>query len=41
MGDLAPAAYYGLWIKRVVTASATAYGSDTAILGWRGETTAT
>jgi len=39
MGDLAPAAYYGIWIKRTVTAGAAAYGSDTAVIAARGETT--
>jgi len=39
IGSLAPAEYYGVWIKRVVTAGATAFGSDTLVLGVRGETT--
>ncbi len=40
MGDLAAGSYRGVWIKRIVTAGATAYGSDEATIGCRGETTA-
>jgi hypothetical protein len=40
LGDLDAGSYRGVWIKRVVTAGATAYGSDTATIGVRGETTA-
>lgn len=39
MGDLAPADFYGVWVKRVISPNATAFGSDTAILGWRCEST--
>lgn len=31
--------YIGIWIKRVVDASATALADDTAVIGTRGETT--
>lgn len=40
MGDLAAGSYRGVWIKRIVSAGATAYGSDEATIGARGETTA-
>lgn len=40
-GDLSAGSYKGLWIKRIVTASASAFGSDEATIGWRGETTST
>lgn len=40
LGDLAAGSYRGVWIKRVVNAGATAYGSDTATIGVRGETAA-
>jgi len=40
MGDLAAGSYRGVWIKRIVTSGATAYGSDEATIGCRGETTA-
>jgi hypothetical protein len=39
IGSLAPAEYWGVWIKRVVTAGATAFGADTLTLGIRGEST--
>jgi len=41
MGTLGDGEYRGLWIKRIVSAGATAYGSDSATFGTRGETTAT
>jgi hypothetical protein len=40
MGNLDDGSYRGIWIKRIVTASATAYGNDTTEFGVRGETTA-
>ena len=39
VGDLDDGSYRGLWIKRIVTAGATAYGDDTCEIGTRGETT--
>jgi len=39
VGDLDDGSYRGLWIKRIVTAGATAYGDDTCKIGTRGETT--
>jgi len=41
MGTLGDGDYRGLWVKRIVSASATAYGSDSATFGTQGETTAT
>lgn len=41
MGTLGDGDYRGLWIKRIVEENATAYGSDSATFGTRGETTAT
>jgi hypothetical protein len=41
IGNMAAGSYIGIWVERTVNASATAYGSDTAILGWRGESTST
>ena len=41
IGDLDDGSYRGLWVKRIVTASASAFGNDTAQVGVRGETTAT
>ena len=41
IGNLSAGSYIGIWIERTVNAGATAYGSDTAILGWRGESTST
>ena len=38
LGDLAPGAYYGVWIKRVVTAAASAYANDTFTLRVKGDT---
>jgi hypothetical protein len=39
VGDLDDGSYRGLWVKRIVTAGATAYGDDTCEIGTRGETT--
>ena len=40
MGDLGDGDYRGLWVKRIVSLGASAYGNDSATLGTRGETTA-
>ena len=40
MGDLGDGDYRGLWVKRIVSPGASAYGNDSATLGTRGETTA-
>ena len=40
VGDLAAAAYVGVWIRRTVTAGAAAYNSDTATLRIEGDTAA-
>lgn len=39
VGDLADGSYRGVWVKRIVTAGATAFGDDTCEIGVRGETT--
>ena len=39
VGDLDDGSFRGIWIKRIVTAGATAYGDDTCEIGTRGETT--
>ncbi len=41
IGGLADASYRGIWIKRIVNASASAFGNDTAEFGVNGETTST
>jgi len=41
VGSLDDGSYRGIWVKRIVSPSASAYGNDTAELGVRGETTAT
>lgn len=41
VGDLADGSYRGIWVKRIVNASASAFGNDTAELAIRGETTST
>ncbi len=41
IGDLDDDSFRGLWVKRIVNASASAIGNDTAELGVRGETTTT
>ena len=41
IGDLADGSYRGIWVKRIVNASASAYGNDTAQIAGRGETTST
>ena len=41
LGNLDAGEYIGVWIERTVTAGATAFGSDTLTLGFRGETTDT
>ena len=38
VGDLDDESYRGLWVKRIVTAGATAFGDDTCEIGVRGET---
>ena len=38
LGDLAPLAYYGVWIKRTVTAGASSYANDTFTLRVKGDT---
>jgi len=40
MGDLGDGDYRGLWVKRIISPGASAYGNDSATLGTRGETTA-
>ena len=39
VGDLDDGSFRGIWIKRIVSAGATAYGDDTCEIGTRGETT--
>ncbi len=41
IGDLDDGSYRGVWVKRIVNASASAYGNDSATAGFRGETTST
>lgn len=41
IGDVADGSYRGIWVKRIVNASATAFGNDTAQIGVQGETTST
>ena len=41
MGTLGPNEYIGLWIERKVEVGAGAFGNDTTVLGFRGETTST
>lgn len=38
LGDLAAGAYYGVWIKRTVTAGAAAYANDTFTLRTKADT---
>jgi hypothetical protein len=38
VGDLEDGSYRGIWVKRIVSPSASAFGNDTAELGGRGET---
>lgn len=38
IGDLAPGAYKSVWVKRIVSASATAYSNDTATFTVKGDT---
>ena len=40
IGDLAPGASKGIWIKRVVTAGASAFANDSVILSYEGDTDA-
>ena len=40
LGDLAPGAYYGVWIKRTISANAPAFANDTFTLTVRGNTSA-
>ena len=40
IGDLAPGAYIGVWIRRTVNASAAAYNSDSVVLRIKGDTAA-
>jgi len=40
VGDLDDGSFRGIWIKRIVSEGAIAYGSDEATIGCRGETTA-
>ena len=40
IGDLAPGVCKGIWIKRIVTASAAAYANDSVILKTMGDTEA-
>ena len=40
LGDLAPGAYYGVWIRRTITANAPAFANDTFTLTVRGNTSA-
>jgi len=39
IGTLAPGAYYGVWIKRVITAAASSYANDTFTLRVKADTT--
>ena len=39
-GDVPASQYYGVWIRRTVLASASAYDNDDWQLSWQGETTA-
>lgn len=41
IGDLESGDYIGIWLKRIVSLGAAAYGNDTGELAWKGETTAT
>ena len=38
LGDLAPGEYYGVWVKRALTAGATAYANDTFTLRTKADT---
>ncbi|MBT9164957.1 MAG: hypothetical protein DDT23_00968 [candidate division WS2 bacterium] len=38
MGNLAPGAFFGIWVERTVNAGALAFSSDTASVSVRGET---
>ncbi len=41
IGNVDDDSYRGIWIKRIVSASASAFGNDSAEVGVRGETTST
>jgi hypothetical protein len=39
LSNMAAGTYIGIWVERTVTAGASAFGADTAIIGFRGEST--